>query len=283
MGVNESKRLPGMLKIHFIETCPECHATLIRNEGEAQHFCPNESACPPQLKGKIEHFISRKAMNIDGLGAETVDALFDKGLIRSCADLYKLTFDQVVNLDRMADKSANNLLEGVENSKTVAFERVLFAIGIRFVGETVAKKLAKAFGSIDAIMLADFDALIAVEEIGEKIANSIIQFFSDPVNRELIEQLKAAGLQMEMEKKEATSNKLEGMSFVVSGVFSAFSRDELKLLIETNGGKNVGSISAKTNFVVAGENMGPSKLKKANDLGIRILSEDEFIEMINKE
>lgn len=283
VGVNKAKRVPGMTKIHFIETCPECHALLIRNEGEAQHFCPNESTCPPQLKGKIEHFISRKAMNIDGLGAETVDALFDKGLIRSCADLYKLTFDQVVNLERMADKSANNLLEGVENSKTVAFERVLFAIGIRFVGETVAKKLATAFGSIDAIMQADFDALIAVEEIGEKIANSILEFFSDPVNRELIEKLKAAGLQMEMVKKEATSNKLEGMSFVVSGVFSAFSRDELKLLIETNGGKNVGSISAKTNFVVAGENMGPSKLKKANDLGIRILSEDEFIAMINNE
>lgn len=282
VGVNLKERKAGSEKVKFITECPECHTKLERNEGEAQHFCPNDAGCPPQLKGKVEHFISRKAMNIDGLGAETVDALFDNGLIHNYADLYELNFDELVGLERMADKSANNLLTGVEKSKEVPFERVLFAIGIRFVGETVAKKLAKAFGSMEKLMSADFDELVNVEEIGEKIASSIIHFFSEEKNVELIKRLEKYGLQMEMEKVEVASHKFEGKSFVVSGVFNAFSRDELKHLIEANGGKNVGSISSKTSYVVAGERMGPSKLKKASDLGVPIISEDEFISMLNK-
>lgn len=282
VGVNEDKRQDGASPIVFIHNCPECGAELRRNEGEAQHFCPNESGCPPQLRGKVEHFISRKALNIDGLGAETVDALFNAGLIQSYADLYELTFDQVVNLERLADKSANNLLEGIQASKEIPFERVLFGLGIRFVGETVAKKLAKSFKNIDALKNATFDQLVDTDEIGEKIANSILSFFSDPQNVEHINRLKDYGLQFEIEEQEGGSNLLEGKSIVVSGVFSSFSRDELKALIELNGGKNVGSISKKTSFVLAGENMGPSKLKKAQDLGVEIISEDDFVKMISE-
>lgn len=282
VGVNEGKRQDGASPIVFIHNCPECGAELRRNEGEAQHFCPNESGCPPQLRGKVEHFISRKALNIDGLGAETVDALFNAGLIQSYADLYELTFDQVVNLERLADKSANNLLEGIQASKEIPFERVLFGLGIRFVGETVAKKLAKSFKNIDALKTATFDQLVDTDEIGEKIANSILSFFSDPQNVEHINRLKDYGLQFEIEEQEGGSNLLEGKSIVVSGVFSSFSRDELKALIELNGGKNVGSISKKTSFVLAGENMGPSKLKKAQDLGVEIISEDDFVKMISE-
>jgi DNA ligase (NAD+) len=266
--------------VGFLDHCPECNAALIRREGEAQHYCPNENGCPPQIKGKIEHFISRKAMNIDGLGSETVDLLFSKGLVRNAADLYTLTFDQVRELDRMADRSADNLIQGIKNSTQVPFERVLFAIGIRFVGETVAKKLARALGSIDRIMHAKYDELIEVDEIGEKIAISVQQFFLDERNVEIIQRLKDAGVQLEVVKKETLSQKLQGKSFVVSGVFNAFSRDELKEVIESNGGKNVSSISTKTDYVVAGENMGPAKLKKATDLGIQILSEDEFIQLL---
>jgi DNA ligase (NAD+) len=253
---------------------------LIRKEGEANHYCPNEDACPTQMKGKLEHFISRKALNVDGLGAETVDLLYDKGLVRNQADLFDLTFDQVVDLDRMADKSANNLLIGLKEAKNVPFERVLFAIGIRFVGETVAKKLAKHFKNIDAIRSASFDELVNVDEIGEKIAISVQQYFMDEAHNLLIERLKKAGLQFELVEKEGASNKLEGKAFVVSGVFTSFSRDEIKEVIESNGGKNVSSISSKTDFVVAGDNMGPAKLKKASDLGITILSEDEFIQLL---
>jgi DNA ligase (NAD+) len=280
VGVNLEKRSTAAAKINYIAYCPECQTELIRKEGEANHYCPNEDACPTQMKGKLEHFISRKALNVDGLGAETVDLLYDKGLVRNQADLFDLTFDQVVDLDRMADKSANNLLIGLKEAKNVPFERVLFAIGIRFVGETVAKKLAKHFKNIDAIRSASFDELVNVDEIGEKIAISVQQYFMDEAHNLLIERLKKAGLQFELVEKEGASNKLEGKAFVVSGVFTSFSRDEIKEVIESNGGKNVSSISSKTDFVVAGDNMGPAKLKKASDLGITILSEDEFIQLL---
>jgi DNA ligase (NAD+) len=279
VGVNETRRTESTL-IEFPAECPECRANLIRREGEAQHYCPNEIACPPQIKGKIEHFIGRKAMNIEGLGAETVDQLFENGLLNNAADLYDLTFDKLIGLDRMADKSVENLLNGLEESKKIPFERVLFAVGIRFVGETVAKKLAKHFKSIDNIKNAKFDELLEAEEIGEKIAISIQQYFLDEGNQLIIERLRESGLQMEVIEKEALSDTFNGMSFVVSGVFLSFSRDELKELIESNGGKNVSSISSKTDYVVAGENMGPSKLKKATDLGIKILSEDDFIKLL---
>lgn len=281
VGVNVEKRAADAGKIIFIDNCPECETPLIRREGEAQHYCPNDQICPPQVKGRIEHFISRKAMNIDGLGAETVDLLYQKGLVRTVADLYDLTFDQIVNLDRMADKSANNLLLGIQASKNIPFERVLFALGIRFVGETVAKKLAAAFRNIDAIATATFEQLIAVDEIGDKIAIAVQHYFLDERAKETIQRLKAAGLQFEMEEVQLDSNSLEGKTFVVSGVFSQFSRDEIKALIEKNGGKNVGSISAKTSFVLAGENMGPAKLEKASSLGIPIISETDFIQMIS--
>lgn len=280
VGVNVSKRAADAEPVRFIENCPECGTELIRREGEAQHYCPNEQGCAPQVKGKMEHFIGRKAMNIDGLGAETIDLLYNKGLAKNVADLYDLTFDQVVNLDRMADKSANNLLQGIQASKQVPFERVLFALGIRFVGETVAKKLAAAFRNIDAIAMASFEQLIAVDEIGEKIAIAVQQYFLDGENLRIIDRLKAAGLQFELEEVQLDSNALEGKTFVVSGVFSRFSRDEIKALIEKNGGKNVGSISAKTSYVLAGENMGPAKLEKASSLGITIISEDDFVQMI---
>jgi DNA ligase (NAD+) len=281
VGVNEEKRNASAEEVQFLHNCPECGTELIRRDGEAQHYCPNEDTCPPQAKGKLEHFISRKAMNIDGLGAETVDLMYDKGLVRTIADLYDLTFDQVVNLDRMADKSANNLILGLKASREVPFERVLFALGIRFVGETVAKKLAKYFKSIDALMAANFDELVQVEEIGEKIAIAVQHHFTKQENREMIGRLKTAGLQFAIVEKENASNKLEGETFVVSGVFNAFSRDEVKELIEANGGKNVSSVSSKTKYLLAGDGMGPAKLKKATDLGVQILTEDEFIQMIS--
>lgn len=280
VGVNLEKRSGSTQEVVFIDNCPECGTTLVRREGEAQHYCPNDQACPPQVKGRMEHFISRKAMNIDGLGAETIDLLYQKELARTVADLYDLTFDQLVNLDRMADKSANNLLLGIQASKSIPFERVLFALGIRFVGETVAKKLAAALKNIDAIAAASFEELIAVDEIGDKIAVAVQQYFADERAQETISRLKAAGLQFEIEEAELDSTSLEGKTFVVSGVFSQFSRDEIKLLIEKNGGKNVGSISAKTSYVLAGENMGPAKLEKASSLGIPIISEADFVKML---
>ena len=280
VGVNLAKRTSEAEKIAFISHCPECNAALIKREGEAQHFCQNELACPPQMKGKIEHFIARKGMNIDGLGAETVDLLYEKGIVRSIADLYDLNFDQLVDLDRMADKSANNLLQGLKASVEIPFERVLFALGIRYVGETVAKKLAKFFKNIDAIQAASYDELVQVDEIGERIAISVQHYFSFEANRMIIARLKAAGLQFELKEKEGGTNKLEGKSFVVSGVFTSFSRDEIKELIELNGGKNVSAISAKTDYVLAGDNMGPAKLKKAESLGITILTEDAFVQLL---
>ncbi|MCH2230479.1 MAG: NAD-dependent DNA ligase LigA [Crocinitomicaceae bacterium] len=282
VGVNLNERKPEAETVGFIDQCPECQTELIRREGEAQHYCPNEVGCPPQKKGKIEHFIGRKAMDIDGLGAETVDALFEGGLISNVADLYELTFDQVIGMDRMADRSANNLIDGVKASKEKPFHKVLFGLGIRFVGETVAKKLAKGLKSMEAISKASFDELVAVDEIGDKIAMSIQEYFLDERNRKIVERLIAYGLNLEVVEKEQASNVLEGKSFVVSGVFNAFSRPELKEMIEANGGKNVGSISKKTDFVLAGDKMGPSKLQKATDLGIKILSEDDFIALLNE-
>lgn len=280
VGVNLEKRTSQAQAVQFISHCPECQTELVRNEGEAQHFCPNELHCPPQMKGKMEHFIGRKAMNIDGLGAETVQLLFDKGLVKTSVDLYDLTFDQLIALDRMAEKSANNLLLGLKESSKVPYERVLFALGIRFVGETVAKKLAKHFKNIDRLSEANFEELIQVDEIGDRIAQSVIHYFSLDETKNQIEKFKAIGLQLHIEEKEGASNILDGKSFVVSGVFTAFSRDELKELIESNGGKNVSSISKKTDFVVAGDNMGPSKLQKATELNIPILSEDDFIQLL---
>lgn len=281
VGVNEQKRIDSSVKIHFIDVCPECQTPLTRREGEAQHYCPNENFCPPQVKGRIEHFISRKALNIDGLGIETIDLLYSQGLIKNCADLYDLTFEQIVNLERMAEKSAENLLKSIQDSKQIPFERVLFGLGIRFVGETVAKKLARQFKNIDAIIAATYDELTQTEEIGEKIAISVQQFFLENSNLEIIRRLKENGLQFQMKEKEKLSAVLEGKTVVVSGTFETFSRDELKELIERNGGKNGSSVSGKTDYLVAGANMGPAKLKTATDLGVKIISEDEFIKLIS--
>ena len=282
VGVNPDARSQAGEKVHFITHCPECGAELIRYEGEAAHYCPNDVACPPQIKGKIEHFIARKAMNIDGLGPETVDQFYQEGLIHDIADLYTLKASDIMALDRMGEKSAENIVKGIEQSKNVPWPRVLFAIGIRFVGETTAKLLAKAFPSIDDLASATLDDLIKVDEIGEKIAQSILLYFKDERNRTLIERLRAYGVQLKGEERnpEEYTNKLEGLSFVISGVFALHSREEYKELIEKNGGKNVGSISKKTSYILAGENMGPSKLQKANDLHIPIIDENMFLEMI---
>lgn len=270
-------------KVRFITNCPECGTKLIRFEGEAAYYCPNESSCPPQIKGRIEHFISRRAMNIDGLGPETVDMFFQQGLIKDAADLYKLTIDDIKGLERMGQKSAENIIKGIAESKNVPFERVLFALGIRFVGETVAKKLAKAMQNIDALEQADLNKLVEVDEIGVKIAQSIINYFADESNRGLVERLKNAGIQLAIAEQPdtVTSDKLAGKSIVISGVFAHHSRDEYKAMIEQNGGKNVGSISAKTSFILAGDNMGPAKLEKAHKLGVAILTEDEFLNLIS--
>jgi DNA ligase (NAD+) len=280
VGVKLEARKQNASRVEFPEHCPECQTELKRIDGEAQHYCPNDLGCPPQITGRIIHYISRKAMNIDGLGSETVEQLFKHGLIANSADLYSLTFDQLLSLERMGEKSANNLLLGLKASLDVPFERVLFALGIRFVGETVAKKIAKAVGNIDRLIEMSVDELKEIEEVGEKIAISISLFFSDERNLEIVNRLRAYGVNMEREEQELHSAKLDGKSFVVSGVFSAFSRDEIKQLIEMNGGKNVGSISAKTDYVLAGENMGPAKLEKATKLGVAIISENDFIQMI---
>ncbi|MGB6035174.1 MAG: NAD-dependent DNA ligase LigA [Cryomorphaceae bacterium] len=280
IAVDFTKRPADLVKHEYIAHCPECGTELVRNEGEAQHYCPNSDGCPPQIKGKIEHFISRKAMNIDGLGTETVGELYDVGLIENIADLYDLTKEQVVALDRMAEKSAENLVNGVEASKTVSFERVLFALGIRFVGETVAKNLAREFKTIDALAEADKETLTGVTEIGERIADSVLDFFAQESNRKLVSRLKEKGLQFEMEEVERDSEALAGNSFVVSGVFT-IDRKELKALIEQNGGKVLSGVSSKTNYLVAGENMGPSKRSKAEKLEVSIISEADLMNMIN--
>ncbi|MGB5204029.1 NAD-dependent DNA ligase LigA [Eudoraea sp.] len=283
VGVDLSKRPLNSIPTRYITNCPECATELIRKAGEAQHFCPNESSCPPQITGRIQHFISRKALDIEGLGSETVELLYNEGLIKNYADLFTLTKDQLMPLERMAEKSAENLINGVAASVNIPFERVLFGLGIRYVGETVAKKLAKAYKNIDAIMVATANELEMVDEIGERIAESTVNFFSEEKNRELINRLKEYGLQFSLtdEQLEGQTEKLKGQTFVVSGVFEKVSRTELKKNIEDNGGKVSSSISSKTSYVVAGANMGPSKKEKADKLGIPIISEDDFLAMIN--
>lgn len=284
-GVEVSARPAGSEKVTFITHCPECGSELVRYEDEAAYYCTNETACPPQIKGKIEHFISRRAMNIEGLGPETVDLFYQEGLIHDIADLYTLQTADICRLERMGEKSAENIIQGIERSKEVPYERVLFALGIRFVGETVAKKVAKAFRSIEALASANLDDLIHVYEIGEKIAGSIIQYFANEKNRILVERLRQSGLKLEADEEDLSgySDKLKGMSIVISGVFARHSRDEYKALIEKHGGKNVGSISKKTSFILAGDNMGPSKLGKAQQLNIPIKDENEFLAMIEEE
>jgi len=282
IGVDESKRHTDSRKVDYISQCPECGTTLIRNEAEANHYCPNELGCPPQVKGKIEHFVSRKALNIDSLGSETIAQLYDVGLIKTVADIYELKKEDILKLDRMAEKSVNNLLAGIEASKKVTFERVLYGIGIRHIGETTAKKLAYYFKNMDALKEASYEQLIEVGDIGETTAKTIVDYFKDNRNLKIIERLISYGLQFQLSQEQLinTSDKLKGCTFVVSGVFSKFSRDDLKKAIEQNGGKNVGSISSKTNYVIAGENMGPEKLKKAEKLGVQIISEDDFIKKL---
>ena len=282
-AVDFTKRAIDSEPTKYARTCPECATILVRTEGDAKHYCPNEFGCAPQITGRIQHYISRKAMDIDGLGGETVDLLRKEGLIQNYADLYDLTALQVIPLERMAEKSAQNMIAGIEKSKEIPFEKVLFALGIRFVGETVAKKLAKHFKSIDHLMTASFEGLIDVDEIGDRIAQSIIDFSSDLGNIQLINRLKRYGLQLEVSAEilENQTELLKGEVFVVSGVFYQMSRNELKKAIEDNGGKVSTSISKKTNFIIAGENMGPSKLAKAQDLGVEIISEQDFINKIS--
>ena len=283
--VNLEKRLPDAESIQYISKCPECETPLIRNEGEAVHYCPNDKGCPPQIIGRIQHFISRKAMNIEGIGAETVETFYQKGLLNHISDLYVLRNkeQELKSLDRFGDKSIINLLEGVEKSKSMPFEKVLFGLGIRYVGATVAKKLASHFKNIDNIITASFEELISAEEIGERIAQSVIEYFANPFHIEEINTLKAHQLIFEIEEKEVVlaSENLSGKTFIISGVFETFSREQLKDLIEANGGKILSSISAKLNYLVAGDNMGPSKLEKANKLKVAIISEDDFIELLN--
>lgn len=285
VGVDTSHRPKDSKPHHYIENCPECGTKLVRNEGEAAHYCPNEDGCPPQIKGKLEHFVGRRAMNIDSFGEETIAQFYDAGLVKSIADIYSLDQKkvQLLSLDRMAEKSVNNLLEGIEASKNVPFERVLFALGIRHVGETTAKKIANVFKSMDALASAGREQLLDVPEVGEILADSIIDWFSEPEHRELISTLNETGLQMKLSEEQLAhrSDVLEGKTFVVSGVFS-MSRDEIKNLIEQNGGKNTGSVSGKTSYLVAGENMGTEKRAKAEKLGVPIISEEELLQLIGK-
>ncbi|MDC8000348.1 NAD-dependent DNA ligase LigA [Aequorivita todarodis] len=283
IGVDFTQRDPSSGPTEYITECPECGTTLVRNDGEAQHYCPNTEGCPPQIIGRVQHFISRKAMDIEGLGGETVALLVNNGLINNYADLYLLKEEQIIPLERMAQKSAENMIKGIEASKEIPFERVLFALGIRYVGETVAKKLAKHYKTIDALRNASEEELTTVDEIGERIAQSVVSFFASEENIAIIERLKSYGVQLEIsaEKLANQTDTLKGNTFVVSGVFTKVSRDELKKLIEDNGGKVSSSISSKTNYVVAGDNMGPSKKTKAESLGVAIISEDDFLQMIS--
>src|SRR6056297_576370 len=282
IGVDFTKRPANSKQTIYRTSCPECHTPLVRKEGDAKHYCPNEYGCPPQITGRIQHFISRKAMDIEGLGGETVELLFKEGLIKDYADLYDLTKEQILPLERMAEKSAENLVKGVAESISIPFERVLFALGIRFVGETVAKKLAKAYKNIDALAVATKEELVAVDEIGERIAESVVDFFSNEKNKQAIARLKEKGIQFSLsaEKLENQTDILKGKTFVVSGVFETVSRDELKKLIEDNGGKVGSSISYKTSFLVDGDKMGPSKRTKAEKLNVPIITEAEFLGMI---
>lgn len=282
VGVDLSMRPQNSKPTVYATHCPECNTLLIRNEGDAKHYCPNEFGCPTQITGRIQHYISRKAMNIDGIGAETVELLFKENLVTNYADLYDLEVKQIIPLERMAERSAQNVIDGIEASKQIPFEKVLFALGIRFVGETVAKKLAKHFKSIDLLMNASFEELIAVDEIGDRIAQSIVDFSNDLFNIQLIDRLKSYGVQLELsaEAQEGQTDILKGKVFVVSGVFTKMSRNELKKSIEDNGAKVSSSISKKTSYIIAGENMGPSKRTKAEELGIPMISEDDYLKML---
>lgn len=280
VDVKVDEREKNAQKVEFIKNCPVCGTALKRNEGEAAHYCPNDKGCPPQIKGKLVHFISRKAMDIETLGEETVEVLLNKGLVKNVADLYALTKEDLLPLERMADKSAQNIIQSIENSKKMPFERVLFGLGIRYVGATVAKKIAKAFQSIDEVMEASYDTLIEVDEIGGKIAQSIINHFDDSNNLKLVSQLKQHGLRLESDKQEAVSNKLSGLTIVASGKLQNFSRDEIKQVIEDNGGKPVSSVSKKTDYLLAGENIGPNKLEKAKTLGIPVITEEDFLKIL---
>jgi len=283
IGVDFAQRPENSELTKYIDHCPECNTVLERTEGDAKHYCPNFYGCPPQITGRIQHYISRKAMDIEGLGGETVELLYKEQLIKNYADLYTLTKAQVMPLERMAEKSAENLINGVKASVSIPFERVLFALGIRFVGETVAKKLAKAYKNIDALKIASVEELVKVDEIGERIANSVVEFFQNETNQETIERLKSYGVQFELsaEKLENQTEELKGQTFVVSGVFEKVSRDELKKLIEDNGGKVGSSVSSKTTFLVAGDKMGPSKRTKAENLGVAIITEDDFLALLD--
>ena len=282
-GVDIDQREEGSSPIRFITHCPVCGAELVRDEGEAAWVCPNKSGCEPQLIGKIEHFAGRKMMDIDSIGSETAQMLFKDGLVKNIADLYDLKYEDVVGLNRFADRSAQRLLQGIEQSKKIPFERVVFALSIQYVGETVAKKIARAAGNIDRLMTMTADELTSIEDIGPRIAESIIAFFANEENREIVERLRAAGLQMAVEKEEVASDALKGKSIIISGTFDHHSRDEYKQLIERHGGKNVSSISKNTDYVLAGKNMGPAKLDKATSLGITILSEDDFLALIGED
>ena len=284
VGVDTEARsfMPGP-KVVFRTTCPECGTPLVRYEGEAAHYCPNDTQCPPQLKGRIEHFISREAMNIDSLGPETVATLFERGILRDAADLYALTIDQLMGMDGTREKSARRLIDGIAQSREVTFDRVLFALGIRFVGKVVAKLLARQFKTIDALQAATLDQLLETEGVGAIIAQSVQEYFSKQDNLDLVRRLREAGLQMELPETQLSSTLLQGMSIVISGTFTHHSREEYKAIIEANGGKNVSSISKKTTFILAGENMGPSKLEKAQKLGVEIVDEESFLERIKAE
>lgn len=282
VGVDFTKRDTSSQPTNYISHCPECNTELVRTEGEALHFCPNATSCPPQVTGRIQHFISRKAMDVEGLGGETVALLVKEKLIENYADLYTLKKEQVLPLERMAEKSAQNLIDGIEKSKQISFERVLFGLGIRYVGETVAKKLAKEFKSMSKLMQARFEDLIQVDEIGDRIAESLIQFFEVKSNVEIVNRLANYGLQMQLSEEELNqaSSKLKDLTFVISGVFEKVSRKELKSLIEKNGGKNTSSLSKKTSYLIAGEQMGPSKKEKAEKLGVQLITEEEFLTML---
>ena len=283
VGVDKQQRTEGMQRVEFVKVCPECGAELVRFEGEAAHYCPNDAACPPQIKGRIEHFISRKAMNIDSLGPETVDDYYQRGLIHNVADLYRLTVADICGYNRNRVKSAQKIVDGIKSTVSVPFERVVFALGIRFVGETTAKLIAKHFKTMDALRDATLEQLLEVDGVGNVIAESVIRYFHNDEDLAIVESLREAGLQfaLSQEEMEGATDILKGQSVVISGVFSHHSRDEYKAMVEKNGGKNVSSISSKTSFILAGDNMGPSKLEKAQKLGIAIVSEDEFLEKLS--
>ena len=281
-GVELSERPAGSRPFEFISRCPECGTELVKYEGEARHYCPNQSHCPPQIVGRIVHFISRKAMDIEGLGDETVQLLYDNGLVHNVADLYELRKEDLVGLPRLGEKSADNILRNIELSKQVSFHRVLFAVGIRFVGETTAKNLARQFKDIDALIDAAPEALIDAEEVGEKIAQSIQEYFADDENMRIIDRLRANGLQFRAQAQEGETDRLAGLNFVISGTFAKHSRDQLKELIERHGGKNLSGVSANVGYLLAGQNIGPAKLAKASKLGIKQIGEDDFMRMLDE-